>query len=80
MDFDGQTYQVDFSAPGHGLDSQTVDTGINGWYWGNFIFGGALGLLIIDPATGAMWSLPDNVNAILPPSVARSDPTASPMP
>ena len=30
----------------------------NGWYLaGNFIFGGLLGWLIVDPATGAMWNL-----------------------
>lgn len=30
---------------------------MNGWYVGNILFGGVLGLLIIDPATGAMYSL-----------------------
>ena len=31
--------------------------GVNGWYFGNVLFGGIIGLLIVDPATGAMWSL-----------------------
>ncbi len=30
---------------------------LNGWYFGNLLFGGLLGLLIIDPATGAMYKL-----------------------
>ena len=34
-----------------------VSAHVNGWYVGNIVFGGLLGLLIIDPATGAMYSL-----------------------
>lgn len=30
---------------------------MNGWYIGNLLFGGIIGLLIVDPATGAMWTL-----------------------
>ena len=33
---------------------------LDGWYIGNIIFGGLLGILIIDPATGAMWRLDDS--------------------
>lgn len=30
----------------------------NGWYiGGNIVFGGLIGYLIVDPATGAMWTL-----------------------
>ncbi len=39
---------------------------MNGWYIANIIFGGLIGLLIIDPATGAMYTLsPKDVNAVL---------------
>ena len=31
---------------------------IDGWYWGNLFLGGILGMLAVDPATGAMWALP----------------------
>ncbi len=65
--FDGQTYDVDFSSDGYVSSYQTVDSSLNGWYFGNLIFGGFLGLLIIDPATGAMFDLPENVNASLTP-------------
>ena len=30
---------------------------INGWYVGNIVFGGFIGWLIVDPLTGAMWTL-----------------------
>lgn len=39
--------------------------GLNGWYVGNVIFGGIIGLLIIDPGTGAMWSYQDPIIAEL---------------
>jgi hypothetical protein len=64
--FDGQTYEVDFSASGYQNKPYKLDTTMNGWYFGNLIFGGVLGLLVIDPATGAMWDLPDEVNVTLP--------------
>ncbi|MBK9107742.1 MAG: hypothetical protein IPM92_05015 [Saprospiraceae bacterium] len=37
-----------------------VDCKIIGWYWGNILFGGLLGILIIDPITGAMYKLKTN--------------------
>jgi hypothetical protein len=51
-----------------GFEEQTVtvDTKVGGWYIGNFLFGGLIGLLIVDPATGAMWTLDTNeINASL---------------
>jgi hypothetical protein len=45
---------------------------INGWYMGNIFFGGLLGLLIVDPATGAMFSItPDTIETEL--AVSGSD-------
>jgi hypothetical protein len=39
---------------------------VNGWYFGNIIFGGLIGLLAVDPATGAMYTLkPDAVEGAL---------------
>jgi hypothetical protein len=28
---------------------------LNGWYWGNILFGGLIGMLIVDPLTGSMF-------------------------
>jgi hypothetical protein len=43
-----------------------VDGAINGWYFGNIIFGGLIGMLAVDPATGAMYTLaPKDVKATL---------------
>ncbi len=40
---------------------------VNGWYFaGNLVFGGLIGYLIVDPATGAMWSFyPDDLTMTL---------------
>lgn len=65
--FSPAKYQVEFSKKG--LPTQTVQltADIDGWYLGNVLFGGLPGLLIVDPATGAMWKLPENVNVSLTP-------------
>jgi len=34
-----------------------VEFAFNGWYIGNIVFGGLIGLLIVDPLTGAMYRL-----------------------
>ncbi len=36
---------------------------IDGWYFGNILFGGLIGLLIVDPATGSMWTIKDTAIA-----------------
>jgi uncharacterized protein YceK len=35
--------------------------GFDPWYLGNILIGGLIGMLIIDPLTGAMWQLPSKV-------------------
>lgn len=59
--FDGATYKVEFAAG----NTLTIDSSIDPWYFGNAIFGGLIGLVIVDPATGAMWELPESVSAII---------------
>lgn len=34
-----------------------VSAKLNGWYFGNIFFGGVIGMLIVDPLTGAMWKI-----------------------
>jgi len=39
---------------------------VNGWYFGNILLGGLIGMLIVDPATGAMYRLDsDYINETL---------------
>lgn len=55
--FDGEKYKLLFEAPGYYPSEVEVKSVLNGWYFGNLFFGGAIGLLGVDPATGAMWTL-----------------------
>ena len=41
---------------------QPLNASMDGWYVGNILFGGLIGMLIVDPATGAMWKLPEQVS------------------
>ena len=50
-------YNVKLSKEGYLPYETQIEAGVNGWYFGNIIFGGLLGILIIDPATGAMWKI-----------------------
>ena len=54
--FSGETYHIQSDKKGYISTEYLLDTRLNGWYWGNILFGGLLGMLIIDPATGAMWT------------------------
>ena len=57
--FSSQSYTVNATLDGYETQVSTLKGSMDGWYIGNLLFGGLLGFLIIDPATGAMWKLPD---------------------
>lgn len=59
--FKGEDYKVTFQKEGYGDSTVPLKTSVNGWYWGNILFGGLIGMLIVDPLTGAMYTLPDDV-------------------
>ena len=69
--FSKASYQVTFEKAGYDKKIVPIEFKLNGWYFGNIIFGGPLGLLIIDPATGAMFKLETEfLNETLAKSVA----------
>lgn len=35
----------------------TLNSRLNGWYFGNLFIGGLVGMLIVDPASGAMYKI-----------------------
>lgn len=64
--FSPAKYKVRISKDGYMPHETQIDAGVNGWYFGNIIFGGLIGILIVDPATGAMYKIyEDNVNVKL---------------
>lgn len=58
-------YQISYSKDGYNSEYTRIKAKIDPWYFGNIIFGGIIGLFIIDPVTGAMYELPDSVNTEL---------------
>jgi hypothetical protein len=81
--FDGADYIVTVTKEGFEPQSFVVASGINGWYFGNLLFGGLIGFLIVDPATGSMYTLkPDEIDAnLIPlPAAAVVPPTPAPAP
>jgi hypothetical protein len=61
--FSGQSYTVRLELQGYRTDEIVLKSQVSGWYFGNILFGGLIGLLIVDPATGAMWNItPDKLD------------------
>ena len=72
--FKGETYKLILNKDGYDEKPIEIQSTIDGWYFGNILFGGILGLLIIDPATGAMFKLPERADAQLNETImATSD-------
>ncbi len=64
--FSKAEYTVRIAYPGYQEYITTIGADIEGWYFGNILLGGLIGMLIVDPATGAMWTLDtSNINAKL---------------
>lgn len=64
--FRAERYVVRFEMDGYSPKEMTLKGSVNGWYFGNIIFGGLVGLFIVDPLTGAMYTLkPDDVEIAL---------------
>lgn len=55
--FTKASYQVKFQLDGYEERIVPINFKLDGWYFGNVVFGGFIGLLIVDPATGAMYKL-----------------------
>ncbi|BDV42259.1 hypothetical protein GURASL_11820 [Geotalea uraniireducens] len=64
--FRSARYKVRIAKEGYLPYETELQAELNGWYFGNIALGGALGMLIIDPGTGAMWSINEkNINVKL---------------
>jgi len=70
--FKGETYKLTFKKAGYDDKTVEIQSTIDGWYFGNILLGGFIGMLIIDPATGAMFKLPENASAQLDEDLASN--------
>ena len=67
--FRGEDYRLIFEAPGYSPYETRITSEIDGWYFGNILFGGLIGMLAVDPLTGDMYTLsPREINCSLTPS------------
>lgn len=55
--FGKESYTVALTYKGTETRKINVECKLNGWYFGNLLIGGLIGMLIVDPATGAMYRL-----------------------
>ena len=77
--FAKESYKLTFAAPGYEPKTTMIEADINGWYFGNILFGGFIGLLIVDPATGAMYRITQqNVQVMLTQAQGFNMPDADP--
>jgi len=76
--FKGERYKLQFSKEGYEQQDQSLESSMDGWYWGNLLFGGLIGMLAVDPATGAMYKLPPGktANLVQIPMAAPATPEA----
>jgi hypothetical protein len=56
--FQAAYYTIEAKMDGYSTIKARLYANMNGWYFGNIFIGGIVGLLCVDPATGAMWKLP----------------------
>lgn len=64
--FRGKDYKITFCKEGCSSYTTQLKKSVDGWYiFGNLFFGGLIGYLIVDPLTGAMWTLDKEVIAVL---------------
>ena len=63
--FKGETYQLIVNKKGYDEKNVEIDSSIDAWYFGNILILSGLGLLFVDPYTGAMFTLPETANAKL---------------
>ena len=70
--FQKASYTIRFEKEGFDDSLYTLTSTLDGWYWGNLLIGGVIGMVIIDPLTGAMWKLDPNVSMQLTEKVANN--------
>ncbi|MBJ6724924.1 hypothetical protein [Geomesophilobacter sediminis] len=78
--FSKAEYKLVCNKEGYQASEAEFKAHINGWYLGgNLVFGGLIGYLIVDPATGAMWRLDETTTVNLLSAGAKTA-DASPAP
>lgn len=76
--FSPHAYKLRASKEGYKPRTMDIQPGINPWYFANILIGGVVGMVIVDPLTGAMYNLhPNSIDIHLDPVTPGSEPTAA---
>jgi hypothetical protein len=59
--FKSEVYTFAFTKEGYATKELIITGGISGWYFGNILLGGVIGMVAVDPVTGAMYGFPETV-------------------
>ena len=70
--FKSEIYTVLLTKEGYANKELTIVGTMSGWYIGNILLGGLIGMLAVDPVTGAMYTFPETVSATLEPTAAKT--------
>lgn len=74
--FRPHSYKLKVAKAGYQPQTLDIQPSINPWYFANILIGGVVGMVIVDPLTGAMYKLyPNDINISLEPS---NDPAKQP--
>jgi len=55
--FKGQNYTLKLELDGYQTAEVELRPTLSGWYFGNIVFGGLIGMIAVDPVTGSMWNI-----------------------
>lgn len=67
--FSPHAYKARITKPGYQPRTVEITPGINPWYFANILIGGVVGMIIVDPLTGAMYKFyPSEIDAQLEPN------------
>ncbi len=82
--FDKEKYTLKFTKENYKIHEKTIEASIDPWYWGNFVIGGLIGMLIVDPISGSMFEIDETSytatlepTAGLPSSPSKLEPLGS---
>lgn len=67
-------YTIEISKNGKVVGKETISAGINAWYFGNVLLGGLVGMVIVDPLSGAMYRMPESVTVSAASATALNTP------
>lgn len=75
--FKGESYTLHLKKAGFVDKEMTLTPTVSGWYFGNILLGGLVGMVGVDPATGGMYVFPDSITGSLTAATAQTSSAGS---